>query len=262
MFSKDFLQKRSSNRIVCGECGKDVPKYQFNKHVGSKQCLKIKQFDKNFYSNNIIEGDNCFICGICSKSYNTKHGLISHISQIHDEKNLNKIRISKKRVAWNKGLTKETSDIIANYAEALSKSQKGKKGKKHTEASRQKSSKSKIEYLKNNPDKVPYLINHSSKESYPERIFREALERYNIKGWVSEYRNGIYQYDFAFIDLKIDIEIDGGTHESEKVKLIDERRDNFSKSLGWIVIRFKAKDVKRDVSRCIEELKLVLRSFA
>ena len=30
-------------------------------------------------------------------------------------------------------------------------------------------------YLMENPDKVPYLLNHSSKESYPEKYFTEDI---------------------------------------------------------------------------------------
>jgi very-short-patch-repair endonuclease len=33
-----------------------------------------------------------------------------------------------------------------------------------------------------------------------------------------EYRNSIYKYDFAWLKEKIDVEIDGGTHKTEKVK--------------------------------------------
>lgn len=129
---------------------------------------------------------------------------------------------------------------------------------KHTEETKQKISNKRIEYLKNNPDKVPYLINHSSKQSYPEKVFENALKSSNITGWVLKYRNGLYEYDFAFPDKKIDVEIDGGTHKSDKVKKIDARRDTFSKENGWIVIRFEAERVKKNVIECINELKKVL----
>lgn len=111
-----------------------------------------------------------------------------------------------------------------------------------------------IKYLTEHPDKVPYKLNHSSKMSYPENIFKNALESANITGWVYNYQNGIYSYDFAFPELKIDVEIDGGTHTQEKVKKIDERRDMFSRENGWTVIRFTAKEVKENVLKCINRL--------
>ena len=132
---------------------------------------------------------------------------------------------------------------------------KGRLIQKHSQETKDKISRARIKYLQDNPDKVPYLINHSSKKSYPEQIFENALIASEITGWKYAYRNGLYEYDFAFPELKIDIEIDGGTHLSDKVKKIDERRDSFSKDRGWTVIRFTAKQVKNDVISCIKVLK-------
>ena len=90
--------------------------------------------------------------------------------------------------------------------------------------------------------------------SIPENIFKNALESMNITGWTYNYQNSIYAYDFAFPELKIDIEIDGNTHTQEKVKRIDERRDLFSKENGWQVIRFTAQEVKENVLKCINQI--------
>lgn len=136
-----------------------------------------------------------------------------------------------------------------------------KTGKRyHTADAKKKISDSRIKYLMEHPDKVPYLINHSANKSWPEQVFENALISSGITGWKSRFRNGIYEYDFAFPQQKIDIEIDGGTHKLEKVKLIDARRDAFSKSQGWKVIRFEAYRVKKDVVGCINELKQILQS--
>ena len=129
---------------------------------------------------------------------------------------------------------------------------------KHSEATKKKISESRIKYLFANPDKVPYRINHSSKKSYPEQVFETALISSGIDGWEYAFQNGIYEYDFAFVEKKIDVEIDGGTHKLEKVKRIDARRDDFSKSQGWRVVRFEASRVKKDVIGCINELKQIL----
>lgn len=129
---------------------------------------------------------------------------------------------------------------------------------KPTEETKKKISQSRTKYLLDNPDKVPYRLNHSSKESYPEMIFRNALESSGIIGWKQHFQNSIYEYDFAFPEKKIDIEIDGSTHKLERVRQIDERRDLWSKSQGWIVIRFDAQTVKKDVVSCINILKAFL----
>lgn len=145
---------------------------------------------------------------------------------------------------------------------SISEAMRGKKRSPLSEKHRQKISDSRRKWLEENPDKVPYLLNHSSKESYPEKIFRNALVAAKLDGWVQDYQNGIYQYDFAFPQDKLDIEIDGGTHSLEKVKRIDTRRDEWSRSHGWKVLRFPAKRVKEDVIGCINEVKQILGLMA
>jgi very-short-patch-repair endonuclease len=101
---------------------------------------------------------------------------------------------------------------------------------------------------------VPYRINHSSKKSYPEIVFENALLAAGITGWIYNYQHSIYAYDFAWPELKLDVEIDGATHNTEKVKTIDARRDAFSRKNGWTVIRFPAADVKKNVLSCLKKL--------
>jgi very-short-patch-repair endonuclease len=132
--------------------------------------------------------------------------------------------------------------------------QRGKFPKQHTAATKKKISDSRIKFLVANPDKVPYRINHSSKKSYPETVFENALLAVGVTGWVYNYQHGIYSYDFAWPELKIDVEIDGGTHTLEKVKAIDARRDKFSTDHGWTVVRFTAAEVKKNVIACLKKL--------
>ena len=120
---------------------------------------------------------------------------------------------------------------------------------------REKVSLGRRKFLEENPDQVPYRLNHSSKESYSEKIFREGLERHLITGWIQEMNFSIYRLDFAFPAIKLDVEIDGETHLTENVKLIDERRDNFLRSREWEVLRFTAKELKHNFDNCIHKLK-------
>jgi very-short-patch-repair endonuclease len=196
-------------------------------------------------------------CTYCRKHF-SKYGIKNHIAIVHlGDKTRVAHNKGKKysKPAWNKGLNKETNTIIAEMSKNTSKSLTGKKGRKHSEDTKEKISNARIKYLIENPDKVPYLLNHSSKMSYPEKLFKNALDASNITGWTYNFQNSIYQYDFAFLDKKIDVEIDGGTHLTDKVKKIDARRDLFSKNDGWIVIRFTAKEVKENIIECINKLK-------
>lgn len=128
-----------------------------------------------------------------------------------------------------------------------------------SDETKRKISESRIKYLVENPDKVPYRLNHSSKESFAEKTFRILLEQNEIFGWTQEHPISIYQLDFAFIEKKIDIEIDGNTHLIEKVKEIDKRRDLYMKEKGWKVLRIKAVDLKKNPLKCLELVINILR---
>lgn len=124
-------------------------------------------------------------------------------------------------------------------------------GKKLSDETKEKISKSRTKYLLENPDKVPYLLNHSSKISYPEKTIIKYLKQYNIDGWVHQMQFSIYQLDFAFPEYKLCVEIDGATHLLDSVKNKDKKRDKFLNKNGWRVLRITAKQVKNNVYDCI-----------
>lgn len=93
-------------------------------------------------------------------------------------------------------------------------------------------------YLQEHPDKVPYLLNHSSKMSYPEQYFKELFEKEQIP-LLYHKQIGLYQLDFYNEELMKYVEIDGETHSLENVKKIDARRDKYLEDLGWSGIRIK-----------------------
>ena len=195
----------------------------------------------------MTKASDLITCTYCGKEF-SKYGIKNHIAVVHlgDTSRVSHNKgLKYSTPAWNKGLTKETSTKIAEMSKNTSKSLTGKKGRPHTEKAKKKIADARLKYLLENPDKVPYLLNHSSKMSYPEKVFKNALEAAGIEGWIYNYQNSIYQYDFAFVDKKIDVEIDGGTHLTEKVKRIDARRDAFSEANGWIVIRLQLRKLKK-----------------
>ena len=49
------------------------------------------------------------------------------------------------------------------------------KGKHLSEERKNKTSTSMKKFFKEHPDRVPYVLNHSSKESYPEKYFKAAF---------------------------------------------------------------------------------------
>lgn len=212
-------------------------------------------------------------CDKCSKEFEKRHAYIAHC-RIHSgyvrPKNMNARRNKPHKTVCqfcNKSfddgrklgghivrceLNPKYEDIRENL-----KTANQNKDFHWSEKDKKRMSEERIKYLTEHPDKVPYVLNHSSKMSYPEKIFKNALETSNITGWTYNFRSGIYAYDFAFPRLKIDVEIDGSTHLQEKVKRIDARRDTFSRENGWTVIRFTAKEIKENVMSCIKTLSVL-----
>ena len=139
---------------------------------------------------------------------------------------------------------------IRNRSDAAKISDRPKLTEKH----KAKISVARIKYLKENPDKVPYLLNHSSRESYPEKRFRHILESIGLVGWIQHYQHSIYQYDFAFPEIKLDVEIDGDSHKLQSVIEKDKNRDRFSNDNGWAVLRFTASELSKNASVCIDKL--------
>ncbi len=130
--------------------------------------------------------------------------------------------------------------------------------RKVSDETRAKISVSRKRYLDANPDKVPYLLNHSSKVSFPEKIFMDELNRRNITGWCYNFQVSRYTFDIAFEAIKLDVEIDGGSHLQEKVAQKDAERDAFSRGLGWTVLRFTAKEVQKDLKGCVDRMQEVI----
>lgn len=82
--------------------------------------------------------------------------------------------------------------------------------------------------------------------------------RWTITGWKQEYQASIYTYDFAFVDARLDVEVDGSTHQRESVKRIDAKRDAWTVSRGWRVLRLPAKLVLSDTPSCVDEIRAML----
>jgi hypothetical protein len=113
-----------------------------------------------------------------------------------------------------------------------------------SQETKDKISKSRIKYLDENPDKVPYVLNHSSKQSYPEKYFKDVFGK--DEGVQFEFRVSRYSLDIAFPLTKFNIEIDGEQHYNDaRVIASDIRRNQFLKDLGWVTFRIRWSEYKR-----------------
>lgn len=186
--------------------------------------------------------ENKIKCDICGKFFKLK-GLGSHKWRSHTEIGLKFKPTPRNTIPWNKGVTKENNESMKRQSNTLKFGYKSGRlkpstlGKKLTDEHKQKISVSRIKFLKENSDMVPYKLNHSHKVSYPEKYFMKVLN-----GFIYNYKvpTTLYEIDFANIKDKIAIEIDGEQHYVDK-RIIkhDIKRTKKLESLGWRIIRVR-----------------------
>jgi very-short-patch-repair endonuclease len=140
-----------------------------------------------------------------------------------------------------------------NYEKTREKISKASLGRHHTEKTKRKLSKSRKKFLSKNKTSL-WNGAHSSKKSNPEMIVENELLRRKIKGWLYNFPNGTYEYDFGFPELKVDIEIDGRQHFTESRKEHDKIRDEWTVSQGWRVLRISASIVRKNVETAVDEI--------
>jgi very-short-patch-repair endonuclease len=69
-----------------------------------------------------------------------------------------------------------------------------------------------------------------------------------------------YELDFAYVDERIDVEVDGWAHHGAREAFeADRRRDAELAALGWVVVRFTWRQVVHDGARVAAQIAAVLR---
>ena len=117
---------------------------------------------------------------------------------------------------------------------------------KHTEESKAKLREKRLKYMREHPEATAW---RQKNMSYPEEVFLKFLtERGYADKFLIQREFSVFPYfiDFAFVDLKIAIEIDGSQHLLPERKKKDELKDALLHSQGWRVIRIAESVVKTD----------------
>lgn len=201
----------------------------------------------------IHEGDSSmelFICSYCCSERKNKNSWLNHERTCPSNPNRNYKNGMTGKKAWNNGLTQQTDSRVKSISpEVINKiiNTKQENGTlKHKPETKIKLSIARIKYLNENPDKVPYKLNHySKKRSYPEEYWKSILDANNIS-YEEQHQVGLYSLDFAIIHSKVDLEIDGDQHYLDKrIVESDKRRNAKLTDLGWKVVRIKWSDYKK-----------------
>ena len=194
------------------------------------------------------------ICKYCGKECKNKKSLVQH--EIRCKLNPNKINMDYlimpnhiPHAYGHKGANQFTKAKENNKVYQVSEQTRIKcgqtfKGKHHSDKTKQILRDKTNKWLEKNPDKIGWIMNHSSKKSYPEQYFEELFIQENIP---LKYHKQVdrYELDFYNEDLMKYVEIDGDQHNSEYMIKHDKERDLYLENLGWKGIRIKWSEYKK-----------------
>lgn len=209
------------------------------------------------------------ICQYCGKECKNSNSLKNHERlcklnpnrEISNWVNYNNDKNAKHSNRYIKA--KEEGKKIIISEETRKKCGEAFKGKHHSDETKQKISESYKKYLKENPNKIGWIINHSSKKSYPEQYFEKLFIN---EGIPLKYHKQIdrYELDFYNEELKKYVEIDGEQHYTDKMIQHDNERDTYLLNLGWNGLRIRWSEYKKlsekEKEEKIQEVKTFLFS--
>jgi very-short-patch-repair endonuclease len=239
-----------SGRFCSDHCRRSFVAKQRHKSGALKNHLQ-----KLHESNRKKLGWKCNHCGLILE---TRLCLRKHKHIVHG--------ISPKRGGWNKGLTKETDKRIEKYASTLHhKYESGQIKPNASDATRKKISEALKKAIREGRAKGWQSRNI---ESYAEKFWKQVLANNNI-----QYRFNLpipkkelglncgncYFLDFALLDKKVDLEIDGSQHSQEERQISNRKRDKLLSDNGWKVYRIPWNKLKTEKDKM--EMKLKVEKF-
>lgn len=239
----------------CEYCGKEFEKITslYSHYTHCKNYVKkVKNKSKSIYKIN----DNLYRCE-CGKEFNNHQSLNAHFSHclIHKEKTGQEVKL--KRNSDNnpynfKNLSKDNLlQISIKGGKTIKEKYKNGEiipcwfGKHHSEETKEKIRKGRVKFLIEHPGQHGAF--DKSKKTYLEEWFHDILIKYDLYDkYKIEYNYSLYPYflDYAFIDLKLDVELDGKWHYTYESNILhDKKRNEDLIKQGWKIFRISIDEV-------------------
>lgn len=197
-------------------------------------------------------------CVHCLEVFSSRAKLYKHVEEHH-------ARYSKAggKLSWNKGLTKETSELVRKNSEGIKKSYKEGKykvwcaGQHLSEEMKKKISTAMVKAHAEGRAHNIGSCRWNNKPSYPESWFMQVIDNeFTDKNYIREYPFGKYSLDFAWVDKKKCIEIDGEQHQRfEDYQERDRCKDKLLMENGWQILRLPWKEVYNNPKIAIQKAK-------
>lgn len=211
----------------------------------------------------------------CGKEFSNSQSLNAHFRHciIHKEATGQELIIKNppkgEMCGWNK-FTDDDKKIFAQKAIKTLKSniESGKttstwKGKKLPEEMKDNIRKGRVKFLIENPGQHGAF--DKSKKTYLENWFNDILIKYDLYNQYNiEYNYSVYPYflDYAFIDLKLDVELDGSFHYTRKSNIEhDIKRNNILINKGWKIFRISIDEVNHNALEIENEFLEYLKKY-
>lgn len=196
----------------------------------------------------------------CGREFSNHQSLNAHFRHclIHKEATGQELTIKNppkgQMCGWDKFTNEDKKAFVQKGKETFQNNIKSGKtiptwrGKSLPEEMKNNIRKGRVKFLIENPGQHGAF--DKSNKTYLEKWFDDVLikhdlyNKYNIK-----YNHSIYPYflDFAFVDLKLDIEVDGKFHYTQEQNIKhDKKRNDYLINKGWKVFRISIYEVNHN----------------
>ena len=75
----------------------------------------------------------------------------------------------------------------------------------------------------------------------------------------TQFHIGWYILDFAFVDIRLDVEADGEYwHSGERMAEHDQRRDQYLHECGWLTLRLTESEINESPAHCVDRIEYAI----